>query len=238
MIPNLGNLDIAAMLIWYVVFVLSTTCHEFAHALSAYLGGDRTAYHGGLLTLDPTPHIKHSPFGMLLVPFASFILSAPNSWMIGWASVPYDPRWGHRHPRRQALMSLAGPLANFTLALIAFIAIKALIAGGILMKVRGYDFSHIVGLSGGIPRSSLLGMLPLFLSVMFNLNLLLGLFNLLPLPPLDGAGVVQGASPRTAGRIYDMLRQNSMFQILGLLVAWKVFGLIAFPALRLAKSMI
>jgi len=95
-----------------------------------------------------------------------------------------------------------------------------------------------VGLSGGIPRSSLLGMLPLFLSVMFNLNLLLGLFNLLPLPPLDGAGVVQGASPRTAGRIYDMLRQNSMFQILGLLVAWKVFGLIAFPALRLAKSMI
>ena len=72
---------------WYVVFVFSVTCHEAAHAFAAMKLGDKTAYHGGQVTLDPTPHVRRSPFGMVVVPILSFLL---GGWMIGWASAPYD----------------------------------------------------------------------------------------------------------------------------------------------------
>src|SRR5258708_14648811 len=117
--------------IWYVVFVLSTTCHEAAHAVGAKLGGDLAAFHGGQVSLDPIPHIRREPFGMVLFPILSYIV---GGWMMGWASVPYDPLWAHRHPRRAAWMSLAGPGANFSLAILAAIAIHA----GIWMGV----FTH------------------------------------------------------------------------------------------------
>jgi hypothetical protein len=82
---------------WYVVFLLSTTCHEAAHALAAKLGGDLTAFHGGQVSLDPVPHIRREPFGMVVFPILSLLV---GGWMMGWASVPYDPFWAQRHPRR------------------------------------------------------------------------------------------------------------------------------------------
>ena len=75
-------------LIWYVVFLFSTTCHEASHSLAAKWGGDLTAFRGGQVTLNPLPHMKREPFGMLVVPLLSFLL---GDWMIGWASAPYDP---------------------------------------------------------------------------------------------------------------------------------------------------
>lgn len=97
---------IADLFIWYLVFVFSTTCHEAAHAFVAHRGGDPTAYAGGHVTLDPLPHIRRSPFGMVIVPIVSFLI---DHWMIGWASVPVNPTWARAHPRRSALMALAGP---------------------------------------------------------------------------------------------------------------------------------
>src|SRR5262245_36792738 len=90
-------------LIWYIVFLFSTTCHEASHALAGKIGGDKTAFHGGQVTLNPAPHIRREPFDMVLVPIISYDL---GGWMIGWASAPYDPRWQQRYPRRAALMSL------------------------------------------------------------------------------------------------------------------------------------
>jgi hypothetical protein len=107
---------------WYVVFLLSTTCHEAAHALAAKLGGDLTAFHGGQVTLDPIPHIRREPFGMVVFPILSYFL---GGWMMGWASAPYDPFWAQRHPHRAAWMSLAGPGANFTLTILAALSIHA-----------------------------------------------------------------------------------------------------------------
>jgi len=75
-------------LVWYVVFLFSTTCHEASHSLAAKWGGDLTAFRGGQVTLNPLPHMKREPFGMLVVPLLSFLL---GDWMIGWASAPYDP---------------------------------------------------------------------------------------------------------------------------------------------------
>jgi Zn-dependent protease len=223
----LGNLNIAHLIVWYVVFVLSTTFHEFAHAYLAFRGGDLTAYQGGHLTLDPTPHIRRSPFGMVFVPIFSFLTM---QWMIGWASVPFDPYWGKRHPRRQALMSLAGPAANLLLAIVAFVAIKALLAGGVFATPSSATFSKMVDLPRGTAENSPVAALAMALSVMLNLNVLLCLFNLLPIPPLDGAGVVEGAAPRATESFYDRLRSTPMLQVLGLVLAWHLFKYIAIPA--------
>ncbi|MBZ5527210.1 MAG: site-2 protease family protein [Acidobacteriia bacterium] len=153
---------------WFVAFLFSTTCHEAAHALAARMGGDQTASSGGQVSLNPWPHIRREPMGMVLVPLASFLLAGA---MMGWASAPYDPRWQRRHPHRAGWMALAGPAANFTLMLIAGLALRMGISGG---------FFHAgMGASGGARLAWTI------LEIFFTLNLLLGVFNLLPFPPLE-----------------------------------------------------
>ncbi len=176
---------------WYLVFLASTVFHEFAHAFFAWRGGDDTAAAAGTMTLDPIPHIKRSPFGMVLVPLLTFF---QGGWMMGWASVPYDPHWGARHPRRAALMSAAGPMANLVLALVGFVAIKVALATGTLIAPVYASFSTLVIAPPG-GESGLLGALALFLSVLLNLNVLLAVFNLMPVAPLDGSGILAGLWP-------------------------------------------
>jgi hypothetical protein len=100
------NTDLAGGLQWFLVFIFSTSWHEAAHAWVAHKLGDSTAYEGGQVSLDPTPHIRREPIGMVVVPIISYLI---GGWMIGWASAPYDPRWANQYPRRAALMALAGP---------------------------------------------------------------------------------------------------------------------------------
>src|SRR5205085_8307741 len=90
--------------------------------------GDRTAYHGGQVTLDPIPHIRREPFGMVVLPLLSVLLAG---WPIGFASAPFDPAWAMRHPRRAAWMALAGPVGNFILVLVAAILLRAGLAAGL-----------------------------------------------------------------------------------------------------------
>jgi Zn-dependent protease len=229
-------MDIAALIVWYVVFVLSTTCHEAAHAFAAHKGGDPTAYHEGHVTLDPMPHIRRTPFGMVVVPIASFLLNQ-GTWMIGWASVPYDSHWGIRHPRRAALMSLAGPGANLLLAAIAFAALQVLLSMGVFVPPTDYiTLSKMVELPAGTPDGSPLAAVAMALSVMFSLNVILAVFNLLPFPPLDGAAVVDGFVPR-ARPLYTKLRELPMASVLGLVVAWKIFGWLIGPLFRTMTSL-
>jgi hypothetical protein len=91
---------------WLLVFVLSITAHEAAHAWAAYIGGDPTAYLGGQVSLNPLPHMKREPFGMVLIPLMT---TFTNGFPIGWASTPYDPRWEELYPRRAAWMSPRPP---------------------------------------------------------------------------------------------------------------------------------
>jgi Zn-dependent protease len=227
---------IADLFVWYLVFVFSTTCHEAAHAWVAYRGGDLTAHAGGHVSLDPVPHIRRSPFGMVVIPIASFLLAG---MMVGWASVPLNSDWAKRHPRRAALMALSGPAANLSLALIAFLAIRSLVAGGVLELPGNYlGLGSFVTVPEGAATNSMLGALARGLSVMLGLNVILGLFNLLPLPPLDGAAVVEGAAPRAGGKLYAMLREVPMFELLSLLLAWKVFPMIATPAIIWVATML
>ena len=87
--------DVLTGLIYYLVFLFSTTVHEAAHAWAAKRGGDLTAYLGGQVSLDPRPHIKREPFGMVILPLLSVAISG---WPFGFASAPYDPAWAMRYP--------------------------------------------------------------------------------------------------------------------------------------------
>src|ERR1043166_7619088 len=106
--------ELADGLVWYLVFLFSTCFHEAAHAWTAHRLGDDTAYRGGQVTLDPTPHIRREPFGMVLVPLLSYFF---GGWMIGWASAPYDPQWASRYPKRSGLMALAAKVLSLFFSL-------------------------------------------------------------------------------------------------------------------------
>jgi Zn-dependent protease len=215
--------DIALGAIWYIVFLFSTTCHEAAHALVAKWGGDQTAAEGGQVTLNPIPHIQRSPFGMVVVPILSFAL---GGWMIGWASAPFDPAWQQRYPRRSGWMALAGPAANFTLMILAGIAIRVGVAASVFRPpefIRGY--SDLVSSASGEPT-----FVTSALSILFVLNLLLGTFNLLPVPPLDGhAGIMVLMSDSKAQSYLNWVHRSGSFALIGILIAWQVFDRIFEP---------
>ena len=219
MMPQLGPEIIALGVIWYVVFLFSTTCHEGAHALAAKWGGDPTAFEGGQVTLNPIPHIRREPFGMVLAPILSYVLYS-GGWMIGWASAPYDPYWQQRHPRRAAWMALAGPAANFTLMLLAAAGIRAGMVLGYLQAPEAADFTHIT--EAAQPGAAAFA--ATLLSILFMLNLVLGTFNLLPVPPLDGnSGITLLMSQSTALKFMEWTR-TSGYGMLGLVIAWFVYG--------------
>jgi Zn-dependent protease len=189
----------------YVVFLFSTTCHEAAHAFVAKMGGDTTAALGGQVSLNPIPHIRRSPFGMVVIPLLSFLFSGG---MIGWASAPYDPFWERRHPHRSAWMALAGPAANFSLMLLAALGIHA---------------GRIFQLFHNDPVTGSPGLLFLVLEITLMLNLLLGTFNLLPVPPLDGStAIMLLMDENRAQRYLDWIRGNN-YGMAGLLVGLLVF---------------
>lgn len=204
-------------LAWYVVFLFSTVLHEAAHALAAMRGGDLTAYHGGQVTLDPMPHIRREPMGMVLVPVFFFMTSG---WLFGWASTPYDPLWAARHPRRSAWMALAGPAANLLLVCAAFALIRIGLRTGFFTRPDNFITMDLLvaGAAGGWSMAA-----AMMVSILFNLNLILLVFNLLPVPPLDGSNALILLLPEhLAGRYQELTRQR-VFSLLGIVVAWLVF---------------
>jgi Zn-dependent protease len=189
--------DTSEAILLFGTLIISLTFHEASHAFLAWRGGDPTAYHRGQVSLNPIPHIVREPFGMVILP-ALMLFAFHSKALLGYASTPIDPEWAWRHPRRAALMSAGGPAANLLLAATGFVILKA---------------TGLVALDRGEPLAT---MAEAFLRV----NLVLFLFNLFPVPPLDGAGVVEGLLPRTRG-FYDSLRRNSTGALIGILaVVW------------------
>jgi Zn-dependent protease len=217
---------------WFVVFLFSTTVHEASHAFASYRLGDPTAYHGGQVTLNPLPHIRREPIGMVVVPILTFVA---NGWMMGWASAPYDPNWERRYPRRSALMALAGPASNLALALLAGLGIRTGVLLGALAPPQTASFAHM---TAAAPGSGAMAGAVAPLSILFSLNLLLFLFNLLPLPPLDGSGILPVLLPAAAAEAYNRIRATPALSLLGLLIAWQVFPTLYSPLETLALKLL
>lgn len=217
-------------LVGYVVLLLSLTVHEAAHAWAALRGGDPTAYLGGQVSLDPRPHIRREPFGMVFAPLLFF---AMGGMMIGWASTPIDPRWAYTHPKRAAVMSAAGPLANLLLVALAGIVLRAGVATGWFLPVPVDTFALALAPSGGIAESVIF-----VASWAFSLNLILFVFNLIPVPPLDGASVIGlFVSEQTARKLQEWMAQP-VVALGGLLLAWFLMRRIFGPVLRTAIDLL
>lgn len=202
----------------YVVFLISTCFHEAAHAWTALKGGDPTAYDGGQVTLDPIPHIKRHPIGMVVLPLLSAVTIG---WPIGFASAPFNPRWAQEHPDRAGLMSLAGPGANLALVLSSGLLINLGLFFGVFDAPESIRFAGVtVAAAGAGPFWQATAYI---LGAIFAMNLLLAVFNLLPVPPLDGSSALVLLLPeKLAGSYQGLLLSNPALGGLGIFVAWQV----------------
>ena len=191
----------------YIVPILlfSVIIHEIAHGLMALRLGDTTARDMGRLTLNPIPHIDL--FGSILVPL--FSLMAAGSVFIAWAKpVPVNPANFSRPRRDDVLVSAVGPFSNMVLALVCTVAVIGLALAGNAMAgaeppfvARGFEFL-INMFYGGI-----------------TLNIVLAVFNMIPVPPLDGSHILATLLPEGAARRY---RSIGFFGILIILFIMRV----------------
>ena len=217
-------------IVFYGVFVFSVTLHEASHAWAAMRGGDPTAYLGGQVSIDPRPHMRREPFGMVILPLMGVVMAG---WPFGWASAPYDPEWARAHPRRAAWMSLAGPGANLALVFAAAVLVHVGLIGGWFVAPESVSFSEIAGADGPLARAAALGV-----SVLFSMNLLLFLLNMIPLPPLDGASALVLLLPADwTGRYQELVRKPA-FAWIGLLLVFGFFGSIFRPAFLFAINLL
>jgi Zn-dependent protease len=188
------SLDILlpALIVVAVMLLVAFPVHEFAHALAAYRLGDGTARLFGRLTLNPIAHFD--PVGGTL--FAVSVLASGGGFGFGWAKpTPVNPLNLQNGRKGEAIVAAAGPIANLILA----------VAGALPLR---YMFDH--------PQLLLdAGMLAPILEIFVRLNLILMLFNLVPVPPLDGSKVLLAlVSPRTAWQWRPILEQYGLFILL------------------------
>ncbi len=216
----------------YVTVIIAMVLHEAAHAWVAYKGGDPTAYEGGQVTLNPIPHMAREPFGTIILPILGIM------WIgfpMAFAHAPYNPYWADRYPKRAALMSAAGPLANLlaVVLLVGFVWIGRqaglfeLYTGPMIADGRLAIDKMVLGFDD--PETGPLFALAQITSLLIFMNLLLFVFNLLPVPPLDGAGVAEGLLPGPAANVFRQLRRNPFISIVGILIAINVVPEILWP---------
>ncbi len=218
-------------LLWYGVFVFSTVLHEAAHAWTALKLGDDTAARGGQVSLNPLPHIRREPFGMVVVPILSWMA---GGWLIGWASAPFNPEWARRHPRHAAVMALAGPAANLFLVICAAWLIRIGVEWGWFAAPHRINSSQLaVAIQSGWPEFAAAA-----LSVVLSLNLLLFVFNLIPLPPLDGSNAPLLLLPPGAAARYAEFLRTPWLGLVGVLIASRALGPFFPTVLRFVANLI
>jgi Zn-dependent protease len=185
------------------VLLISLVFHEVAHGRMALQLGDDTAQRSGRLTLNPIAHID--PVGTILIPLVMLML--PGGMLFGWAKpVPVNPYQLRNPMRDHALVAAAGPASNLLLAAVCAILL------GILSATQG-GLHHVAANSATSVTS--------FLTLLFvwgiRLNIVLALFNLIPIPPLDGSWIVLGLSKGEVGSFYAKIRPFGFLLIIVLM---------------------
>ncbi len=205
-------MDLFAIL---VILFFSIVLHEFAHGYVAYRLGDDTAYVLGRLTLNPLKHID--PIGTLAVPAICYLSGLP---MFGWAKpVPVNAMRLPAPRKSMGMVGAAGPLTNFTLAILSALLIKVLLA------------------SQALPVEITNRMLAL-LAYGIQINVLLAVFNLMPIPPLDGGHIVAALLPSRASAAYlRFFGRFGMYIVIGLILTG-LFKYILYPPMYVVIGII
>jgi Zn-dependent protease len=201
-------LDVLSTLISFGIVLASLTVHEAAHAWTADRLGDPTARQLGRVSLNPIVHID--PIGTILLPLLAAFSGLP---IIGWAKpVPVNISRLRNHRRDFMIVAAAGPLSNLLQAVI----------GAALVHALWSD-------QGGIYASSGVGLMDVLLQFV-QINVLLALFNLIPVPPLDGGNVLAGLLPESAANLFISLRQFGFIILYALMLTGMLSTLIIPPA--------
>jgi Zn-dependent protease len=217
--------EIGRFILYMVALIFSLSVHESAHAWTSNYFGDDTAKLLGRISLNPAVHVD--PIGTLLFPALSFFTHAP---LFGWAKpTPVNPlRWRNKRVAN-FWVSIAGVICNFIIAIVAGIIIRVLL------------LTHVIerGFNGLVPRSDSLiveGGVQL-LTTFFILNVVLGVFNLIPIPPLDGSKVLQSILPPSFESGFEALERFG-FILLILAMFTGVFGMIFNIVLPIAFTLL
>jgi Zn-dependent protease len=217
--------ELILILFQVIVLVLAFSVHESAHAYVAMRLGDPTAYMLGRVTLNPLKHLD--PLGSVFMPLIALVYHWP---LIGWAKpCPITPR-NFRNPRRDdILVSLAGPASNLAMASLALILLVILKhAGGVQSIGAAMAMAdHIPGVDPGGLRLFPVAML-LYFGV--TINLLLFVFNLIPIPPLDGSHVLRQFLPYKVEQVYNRIGMFGLM-ILFFFGGSLIFGTFYYPLL-------
>ena len=212
----------------FILLLFSLSVHESAHAWMASRLGDQTARMLGRVSLNPMDHVD--PIGTLLLP--ALMIFGPlfgfnffGGYLFGWAKpVPIISRNFRNFKRDDMLVSLAGPASNVVLAFIAFLGFAAVL----------FSESH---LPQGASPSTTQQSLEMLCDLGLRLNLTLAIFNLLPIPPLDGSHVLRNVLPYGAVRVFDSI-SGPLSYILLIVVGRFVLGIVMTPILRLAYAIL
>jgi Zn-dependent protease len=196
---DLSHIDIVGVVFQMIAFLFAISVHESAHAWTANRCGDPTARMLGRISLNPIKHID--PVGTIVMPLIALFTHFP---VIGWAKpTPVDPRNFKNAVTDDILTAVAGPVSNFVVAtctvVLMFVIAKTSAHGSFLVKgiaAYGPGFIRIAGTSFLVPVT-------LFIYELMWINIVLGVFNLIPVPPLDGSHVLRHFLSDPVRRAYD-----------------------------------
>lgn len=212
---NFGEIDLAQALMRYLCLLFSLCVHEAAHAAMANYCGDPTARLLGRLTLDPRKHVD--PLGTVILPILNIFTGLVP---FGWAKpVPVNPRNLHNVRRDQVLVALAGPGSNILIALAAIFILRILIV-----------------IAQAVPNPAFLQMYVSFFMMLIMLNLVLAVFNMLPVPPLDGHYLLRYFVSFRAAAALD--RIGPMGIIIAFLLAGPWLGVVMPPIYRGVEALL
>jgi len=228
-LETMNQQDLILILFQIVVLMLAFSVHESAHAYVAMRLGDPTAYMLGRVTLNPLKHLD--PWGSVVMPLISLFTFGG---MIGWAKpCPVTLRNFKHIKRDDILTSLAGPASNLAMAataLILLVVFKHEVAGGV--AAIGSAMAIAKGFHG-VETDNLPTLFPLALLLYFGvlINLLLFVFNLIPVPPLDGSHVLRQFLPYRVEQVYNQIGMYGLL-ILFLFGGRIIFGTFYYPLLN------